>query len=145
MINEKVRERKIHERTEREQKDAFWESRDEQQRQREEVGEEIIEMVIQTICEMHPEMLDVEPLIRDEQINRVAENILERLAELRQEPAPPTLTDQSGMTMAWKSLLFSRNMTEGEVELIRRVIAIINRKGDILRIDTIIIDPKSIK
>ena len=103
---------------------------DEQARQREEVGEEIIERIRQIISEMFPEMEGVEPLIQDEEVERVADNILHRLREFGTGS-----TSHSMMERAWKSLLFRREITDGEATLIRRVIAVINRKGEVLRID----------
>ena len=102
---------------------------EEQQRQRDEVGEDIIEKIKQIIHEKFPEMEGVEPIITDERFEKVAPNILERLKEVK-----TTDTEVDEMEKAWKSLLFRKDVTQDEMELIRRIIAVINRHGDLLRV-----------
>ncbi len=102
----------------------------EQQRQRQEVGEELIARVKKLICEKYPGMEGVEPLIRDESLEKMAGNIIERLKQLKTSDG-----EVDEMQKAWKSLLFRKEITREEMKLLKRVIAVINRRGDLLRID----------
>ena len=106
--------------------------KNEQLKQREEVGDEIINRVKQIIYEKYPEMEGVEPLIFDEELQQMAPNILERLRELRSTAKSETVDE---MERAWKSLLFRKDLSHQEKKLIRRIIAVINRKGSIISVE----------
>jgi len=102
----------------------------EQDRLRQEVGEEIIQKIKKIIYERYPELDGVEPIIRDETLEKLAGNILNRLKQLK-----TTDKEVDELKKAWKSLLFVKDITKDEAELVRRIIAIINKRGDLLRID----------
>lgn len=106
--------------------------KNEQLKQREEVGDEIINRVKQIIYEKYPEMEGVEPLIFDEELQQMAPNILERLRELRGTAKSETVDE---MERAWKSLLFRKDLSHQEKKLIKRIIAVINRKGSIISVE----------
>ena len=101
-----------------------------QELQRAEVGEDIINNIKNLVYEQYPEFEGIDPTISDENVERIAENILERLRELKTETFEVPESQR-----AWKSLLFAKELSEAEMILIQRVIAVINRNGDLLRLD----------
>ncbi len=103
---------------------------DEQERQRLEMGEEVLEKIKKIIYEKYPDLEGVEPLIRNEALDNLPGNILQRLKQLKTSDK-----EIDELKKAWKSLLFEKGITQNEVEMIKRIIAVINKQGDLLRID----------
>ena len=102
----------------------------EQERQREEVGTEILNRILEMIYEKYPEMDGIEPIIKDESVKAVADNILARLKELK-----TTDTEIDEFEKAWKSLLFKKDVYVDQITMTRVIIAIINRRGELMRVD----------
>jgi len=93
--------------------------------------EKIIEKIKKIIYEIYPEMQNVEPTLIDEDIEKVADNVLNTLKKMQ-----TVKLNYGKMERAWKSLVFEKEIKIEEVQLIRQVIATINRSGIIMRIDT---------
>ena len=93
--------------------------------------EKIIEKIKKIIYEIYPEMQNVEPILIDEDLEKVADNVLDTLKKMQ-----TVKLNYGKMERAWKSLVFEKEINIEEVQLIRQVIATINRSGIIMRIDT---------
>jgi len=99
-------------------------------RHKKEIGKELLQLIIDMIYEKYPDMKGVEPIIRDESVIAVTDNILTRLNELK-----TTENDINELDKAWKSLLFKKKIRIDNVNMMRVINAIINRRGDLRRID----------
>ena len=128
--DDEIHEKKKKKEDELERHEDPEEQQREQERHREEIGEETLEKIKKMVYERYPDMVDIEPLIQDEGTDRLPGNIFQRLKQL-------ATTDEvvDDLEKAWKSLLFQSSITRDELELIKRIIAIINKRGDLLRID----------